>query len=187
MGREIFLTEGGILFKQERGGEVNAVCPLCSGNYGSFNSTEKKLDFSIIECMCRLFLATQLAIIQYTIVQIAALEFQHFLPQQIKCQGNYMKIHFALALPQQCFCRHWQDLILRALAFTWATSAKTSIRSKPVSLLPLLHISPRIGSIVYNSIQNSTRSLVYIQSKAPSSICSSVRNDNYNPFHEHEK
>ena len=24
-----------------------------------------------------------------------------------KCQGNYMKIHFALALPQQCFCWGW--------------------------------------------------------------------------------
>ena len=37
----------------------------------------------------------------------AALEFQHFLPQQIKCRGNYMKIHFASAHPRQCFCRGW--------------------------------------------------------------------------------
>ena len=45
--------------------------------------------------------------------------------------------------------------------------------SKLVRLLPLLHISPRIRSIVYNSIQNFTRSLVHIQSKVLSSICSS--------------
>ena len=37
----------------------------------------------------------------------AALEFQHFFPRQIKCRGNYMKIHFASALPRQCFCRGW--------------------------------------------------------------------------------
>ena len=36
---------------------------------------------------------------------------------------------------------------------------------------------------VYNSIQNFKRLLVYIQSKAPSSICSSIRNDNYHLFH----
>ena len=36
-----------------------------------------------------------------------ALEFQHFLPQQIKCQGNYTKKNFALALPQQCFWQGW--------------------------------------------------------------------------------
>ena len=40
---------------------------------------------------------------------------------------------------------------------------------------------------VYNSIQNFKRSVVYIQSKAPSSICSSVRNNNYNPFQVYEK
>ena len=40
---------------------------------------------------------------------------------------------------------------------------------------------------VYNSIQNFKRTLVYIQSKAPSFICSSVRNDNDNLFHIHEK
>ena len=28
----------------------------------------------------------------------SALEFQHFLPRQIQCRGNYMKIHFASAL-----------------------------------------------------------------------------------------
>ena len=71
-----------------------------------------------------------------------------FLLWQIKCQGNYMKIHFASALPRQCFCRGWQDFILRASAFTWPTSAKTSMRSKLVRLLPLLHISPRIRSIM---------------------------------------
>ena len=37
----------------------------------------------------------------------AALEFQHFFLRQMKCQGNYMKIHFASALPRQCFCRGW--------------------------------------------------------------------------------
>ena len=77
-----------------------------------------------------------------------ALKFQGFLPQQIKCQGNYMKIHFASGLPRQCFCRGWQDFILRASAFTWATWAKTSTRSKLVRLLALLHISPRIRSIM---------------------------------------
>ena len=77
-----------------------------------------------------------------------ALEFQGFLPWQIKCQGNYMKMHFASGLPRQCFCRGWQDFILRASAFTWATSAKTSTRSKLVRLLALLHISPRIRSIM---------------------------------------
>ena len=40
---------------------------------------------------------------------------------------------------------------------------------------------------MYNSIQNFKRSVVYIQIKAPSSVCSSVCNDNYNPFHVHKK
>ena len=39
----------------------------------------------------------------------------------------------------------------------------------------------------YNSIQTFKRSQVYIQSKAPSSICCSVRNNNYNPFHVYDK
>ena len=59
-----------------------------------------------------------------------------------------MKIHFASELPWQCFCRGWQDFVLRASAFTWATLAKTSMRSKLVRLLALLHISPRIRSIM---------------------------------------
>ena len=64
---------------------------------------------------------------------MAAVEFQHFVPRQIKCPDNYMKIHFASAFPRQCFCRGWQDFILRALLFTLATSGKTSTRSKLVS------------------------------------------------------
>ena len=63
-----------------------------------------------------------------------------------------MKIHFALAFPRQCFCQGWQNFILRALVFTWATSAKTLTRSKFVKLLPSLHISPRIGSIICTTI-----------------------------------
>ena len=59
-----------------------------------------------------------------------------------------MKIHFASALPQQCFCQGWQDFILRASAFTSAISAKTLTKSKLVRLLPLRHISPKIGSIM---------------------------------------
>ena len=76
---------------------------------------------------------------------LPALEFQHFLPRQIKCRGNYMKIHFASALPLQYFCRGQQDFILRASAFT---AAKTSMRSKLARLLHLLHISPRIRSVM---------------------------------------
>ena len=60
-----------------------------------------------------------------------------------------MKIHFASAFPRQCFCRGWQDFILRALVFT---SAKISMRSKFVRLLPLLHISPRIRRIMWTII-----------------------------------
>ena len=78
----------------------------------------------------------------------SALKFQHFLSWQIKCQGNYMKIHSASAFPQQCFCWGWQDFILRALVFTLATSTKTLTRSKLVRLLSLLHISQRIRSIM---------------------------------------
>ena len=62
-----------------------------------------------------------------------ALEFQHF---------------FASAFPRQCFCRSWQDFILRASAFTSATSVKTSTKSKLVRLLPLHHVLPRIRSIM---------------------------------------
>ena len=51
-----------------------------------------------------------------------------------------MKIHFRLAFTWQCFCLGLQDFILRASAFTLATSAKTSTRSKLVKLLPLLNI-----------------------------------------------
>ena len=71
-----------------------------------------------------------------------------FLQQQIKCQGNYLKIHFASAFCRQCFCRGSQDFILRATAFTSVTSAETAARSKLVRLLPLLHISPRIRGIM---------------------------------------
>ena len=59
-----------------------------------------------------------------------------------------MKMHFLSALPWQYFCQGWQDFILRASTFTLATSAKILIRSKLIRLLPLLHISPRIGSIM---------------------------------------
>ena len=74
--------------------------------------------------------------------------FSIFLSWQIKCWGNHMKMHFASALPQQCFSRGWQDFISRASAFTSATSAKTSMRSKLVRMISLLHISPRIRSIM---------------------------------------
>ena len=77
----------------------------------------------------------------------AVLKFQHFLLQQIKCWGNYMKMYFASTFPPQCFCRDWQGFILRASAFTSATSTKTST-SNFVKLLSLLHISPRIRSIM---------------------------------------
>ena len=59
-----------------------------------------------------------------------------------------MKMYFASTFPQQCFCRDWLGFILRASAFTSATSTKTSTRSNFVKLLPLLHISPRIRSIM---------------------------------------
>ena len=81
-------------------------------------------------------------------VEYAALKFQHFLLWQIKCQGNFIKIHFALAFPQQCFCWGRQNFILRALVFTSATPTKTLTRSKLVKLLSLLHNSPRIRSII---------------------------------------
>ena len=69
-----------------------------------------------------------------------------------------MKIHFASALPQQCFCQGWQDFILRSSAFTSASLAKTSTRCKLVRLLPLLHISPRMRSITSASLaKTSTR------------------------------
>ena len=40
---------------------------------------------------------------------------------------------------------------------------------------------------MYNSIKIFKISLGYIQSKAPSSIYSSMRNNNCNPFHVHDK
>ena len=72
------------------------------------------------------------------------LKFQHFLLQQIKCRGNYVKIHFAAAFSWYCLCGGFQDFILRALT----TLAKTLTRSKLVRLHLLLHISPRIRSIM---------------------------------------
>ena len=59
-----------------------------------------------------------------------------------------MKIDFTSAFPQQYFCWGWQDFILRASVVTLATLAKPSTRSKLVKLLHLLHISPRIRSIM---------------------------------------
>ena len=59
-----------------------------------------------------------------------------------------MKIHFASALRRHWFCRGQYDFILRASAFTWATSPKTSTRSKLVRWLALLHISTRTRSII---------------------------------------
>ena len=93
---------------------------------------------------------------QYSTVGFAAVLFHmvhsfrisHFLPQKIKCRGNYMKIHFGSVFPLQCFCQGWQHFILRASVFTSATLAKTSTRSTLVRLLSLLHISPRIRSII---------------------------------------
>ena len=55
-----------------------------------------------------------------------------------------MKIDFASAFP----LAGWQDFTLRALAFTLVTSTKNATRSKLVRELPLLHISPRIRSIM---------------------------------------
>ena len=81
------------------------------------------------------------------ICNIAACKFQHFLLQQIKCRGNYMKINFASTFPWQCFGHDWQDFI-RAWVFTSATLAKTLTRSKLVNLPLLLHISPRIRNIM---------------------------------------
>ena len=86
-------------------------------------------------------------VIKFLFGQLTALKFQHFLPWQIKGQGNSMKIHFASALSWQCFCQGWQDFKLKASAFMSATSAKTQTRSKLVRLPPLLHISPRIRSM----------------------------------------
>ena len=51
--------------------------------------------------------------------------FSNFLPRQIKCQVNYIKIHFASEFPWQCFCRGWQDLILRASVYTLAALPKS--------------------------------------------------------------
>ena len=63
-----------------------------------------------------------------------------------------MKIHFASAFPWYCFPRGWQDFIVRASASTLRTTTKTSTRSKLVQLLPLLHILPRIRSIMFTII-----------------------------------
>ena len=81
-------------------------------------------------------------------VKYVALKFHHFLLWPIKCQGNYIKIHFALSFPQQCYCWGQQNFILTAFVFTSATPTKTLTRSKLVKLLSLLHISPRIRSII---------------------------------------
>ena len=81
-------------------------------------------------------------------VKYVALKFHHFLLWPIKCQGNYIKIHFASSFPQQCYCWGQQNFILRAFVFTSATPTKTLTRSKLVKLLSLLHISPRIRSII---------------------------------------
>ena len=63
-----------------------------------------------------------------------------------------MKIYFASAFPQQCFCRGWQDFMLRASVFTLATLANISTRSKLVRLFSLLHISPKIRSIMCTNV-----------------------------------
>ena len=44
----------------------------------------------------------------------------------------------------------WMTVPLRASAFTSATLAKTLTKSELVKLLPLLHTSPRIRSIMCN-------------------------------------
>ena len=96
------------------------------------------------EFFCLLSFQSFLKLLDFPLTPKWDLKFQHFLLRQIKCRGNYMKIHFASAFPWQCFCQGWQDFILSASVFTWATSAKTLTRSKLVKLPPLLHISPRI-------------------------------------------
>ena len=80
-----------------------------------------------------------------------------------------MKIHFASAFPRQCFCRGWQNFILRASVFTSGTSAKSSTRSKLVKLLSLLHISPRIRSImcIIILVQILLYKYYYVQCNAP--------------------
>ena len=70
----------------------------------------------------------------------------------LEIRSDYMKIHFASAFPQQCFCRGWQDFMLRASVFTLATLANISTRSKLVRLFSLLHISPKIRSIMCTNV-----------------------------------
>ena len=53
-------------------------------------------------------------------------------------ENNYMKIHFASALPRQYFCRGQQDFILRASAFTSTTSEKTITGSKGCKVPPFI-------------------------------------------------
>ena len=85
-----------------------------------------------------------------TVTMNSSPQISTFLRRQIKYQGNYIKIHFASAFPRQCFCRGWQDFILRALVFTSATSAKTSTRSKLVRLLPSPYFTKNKKYCVYN-------------------------------------
>ena len=77
-----------------------------------------------------------------------------------------MKIHFTSAFHGQCFCQGWHDFILRASVFTSATLTQTSMRSKLVKLLPLLHILPRIRSIISTIIAVQifyTNIVIYMQ------------------------
>ena len=76
--------------------------------------------------------------------------FSIFLPWQIKCRDNYMKMHCASAFPWQCFSWGWLNFILRALVFTSAMPWKILTWSKHGKLLPLLFFTKNKKYYVYN-------------------------------------
>ena len=83
----------------------------------TFSSYWSSRTLSGIPCMPRLLLllywSCWFKTVSNTEIWLSALKIQHFLLRQRKCWCNYIKIHFALAFPQQCFWWGWQDFILR--------------------------------------------------------------------------
>ena len=98
-----------------------------------------------------------------------------------------MKIHFASALLRQKLPR-LAGFYIKSLGIHFGNLGEKIGEKLTCKVAPFTPYFTKMEKYyAYNSIQTFKRSLVYIQSKAPSSICSSVRNNNYNPFHVHDK
>ena len=137
-----FFNRGWVLFKQ--GGGVNTVCPLCPGNYRSFNKAKKSWTFPYFEYMHRSFLATWLATyytLYYSLDKQLAI---HILTQSLDDTGITVCYIWTPTTKQHALNLLnlvqilWQiDFLLGVISILSNSCQKSKIRSKYLSLICL--------------------------------------------------